>query len=73
MGDPADRPSLEEMAGGHARGIPCPHCLASAAWSVYYTRPVSGGIRRVRVCRRCGGRSVTLERLIGAPLASAEK
>lgn len=61
---PAERPTAAELAGGiHARGIQC-RCGASAEWSVYYTRQVDDGVLRVRICRKCGARTPTMERAI---------
>lgn len=65
--DPADRPTLEELAAmaRSPRGIQCPHCGAAAEWSVSYTRDIPGGKRRVRTCRACGHKVVTVEKIGG--------
>ena len=62
---PRPRISLAELAGKSSQGIGCPDCKASAEWLVYYTRPIPEGIRRVRICRACGRRIVTVEREVG--------
>lgn len=68
MSEPADRPPLGSDAPSGARdGMRCPGCGADRTWSVCYTRYQPGAIRRVRICRRCGRRVVTLERIAGAP------
>lgn len=68
MSDPADRPPLRALAPADApRSMRCPECNAEAAWSVCYTRPVPNGVRRVRLCRVCGRRVVTIERIVGNP------
>ena len=64
---PEDRPSASEVAGTGQRGIRCPECHAAGEWSVYYTRQIPGGVRRVRHCRKCGQKTVTIERLAGDP------
>jgi len=42
-------------------GIACPNC-GCRHWRVSDTDPLSGKIRRYRVCRHCGHRKITFER-----------
>lgn len=60
------RKSLSEITGLPPLGIRCTSCGASGEWSVCYTRPTAEGVRRVRICRQCGHRIVTLERQAGS-------
>lgn len=53
------RKTLAEMAGDPL-GIVCRNCR-QAGWIVWYTRPQMGKIVRVRKCRNCGERTVTIE------------
>jgi len=45
-------------------GLVCPKC-GCRHLPVYYTRRDSRTIRRTRVCRHCGYRLVTREKIIG--------
>lgn len=56
------KPLAETMGLGADRGIRCPHCGAAGEWSVWYVRQIEGATRRVRICRRCGLRRVTIEK-----------
>jgi transcriptional regulator NrdR family protein len=47
-------------------GIVCPGC-GCADFRRCYTRQIPGGTRRVRECRHCGRRIVTVERLTPSP------
>jgi hypothetical protein len=45
------------------RGIECPKC-GCHHFLVWYTRPLVGQIKRVRVCRHCGRKLITFERAL---------
>lgn len=63
---PSERPTAEDIAGQPAKGITCPACGSTLRPMVSYTRPILGGIRRVRECLECGHRIVTTERPHGS-------
>ena len=45
-------------------GIRCPDC-ACAHFTVWRTRPMPRGIRRERICRNCGRKVITTEKMAG--------
>jgi len=66
----SDRRPEKEIGGANQQpgglssptyGLECPKC-GCHHFLVWYTRPLVGQIKRVRVCRHCGRRLVTLER-----------
>lgn len=60
--EPKKRRPAAEIAAEIARlGIRCHACGATQEWSVYYTRPIPGGVLRVRICRACGAKTATRE------------
>jgi len=48
------------------QGIECPIC-GCRDFRVQYTRERPGSKMRVRICRHCGHKFITMERVIGKP------
>ncbi|OHB79591.1 MAG: hypothetical protein A2V98_11535 [Planctomycetes bacterium RBG_16_64_12] len=69
MTEPKARKTLAEMAreAGNALGLRCPNpeCRAAGEFSVCWVRHYPGRIMRRRVCRVCGRRTTTVERVQG--------
>jgi hypothetical protein len=58
----AERPRIRlSTYGTDDVGLVCRKC-GCREFFVVYTRKVLGGIRRLRQCRHCGGRRMTVER-----------
>lgn len=58
-----DDEALAKMGGASPLGIPCPDC-GCKDWRVYYTRPAEGKVKRMKICRNCGRKLMTIERSI---------
>jgi len=62
--NPTPRPDIPqaEVVGVGGGGLQCSRC-GCRHLPVYYTRPVKTGvIRRIRFCRNCGHRKITIEK-----------
>lgn len=56
------KPNATPPCPAEPRGLQCPEC-GCAHLPVHYTRKRNSHIQRVRLCRNCGRRIVTRERL----------
>ncbi len=62
---PNDRPPLRELAASeNSSGLECPRC-GCRDFRVLRTVRGDGFIDRVRACRHCGSRRVSVEKLKG--------
>ncbi len=63
MSDKPDDDAPEDDAEEQL-GLECPKC-GCCDFRAYYTRRQAKGIRRVKICRHCGRRITTTERIVG--------